>query len=326
MRFKKYIFILILVLVTSCRQTDEGVKLLRIAYVMSAGGASHEGAVKFAELVEKRSSGKIKVRLYPNGQLGSERDIVEGLKLRASDMVIVGASMIGWYAPQYAFMEFPFLFRDYGHMDEILYGEIGREIEDFIYERNDIRMLSYFHRGPRYLTTTNKAIQSPSDLDGMKLRVPELPIYIDAWTVYGASPTPVSFVDMFMALKQGVVDGQENPLEVIYTNHLYETQKYVMNTEHMFGFYIVAVGRNFYDKFTSEEQKLLYDSLAEATDYQNGLVEKYEDLYKEHLREHGVQFVDVDRDAFEKLTYEKLLPMYENRFSPGLMDKIMSDK
>ena len=322
----KYIIVLSMAVSNiSCRQSDSETKILRIAYVMSAGGASHEGAVKLAELVEERSEGKIKARLYPNGQLGSERDIVEGLKLRASDIVIVGASMIGWCAPQYAFMEFPFLFRDYCHMDETLYGKIGHEIEDYIYRKNGIRILSYFHRGPRYLTTTDKAIHSPSELKGMKLRVPEQPIYIDAWSVYGASPTPVSFVDMFMALKQGVVDGQENPLEVIYTNHLYETQRYIMNTEHMFGFYIVAVGRNFYEKFTPEEQELLHRALKEATDYQNSLVDQYEQFYKKYFIEHGVEFVNVDREAFERLTYERLLPMYEDKFAPEIMDNIMSD-
>ena len=101
MRILKYIIVLSMAVCNiSCRQSDSETKILRIAYVMSAGGASHEGAVKLAELVEERSEGKIKARLYPNGQLGSERDIVEGLKLRASDIVIVGASMIGWCAPQ----------------------------------------------------------------------------------------------------------------------------------------------------------------------------------------------------------------------------------
>lgn len=289
---------------------------------MSAGGASHEGALKFAELTKERTAGRVQVKIYPNGQLGNEREIVEGLELRALDMIIVGPSLIGWYAPEYGVMEVPFLFRDYAHLDSTLYGEIGQEIEATISTKRKIHFLAYFKRGPRYLTTTKRKITSPTDLNGLKLRVPELPVYIESWKCFGANPTPIAYSDMFMALKQGIVDGQENPLETICTSHLYETQKYVMDTKHLLSYYIVAVGNPFYEKFSPEDQQIIMTAIKEAADYQNRLVDKYEELYKEILKQNKIEIVSVDRKAFEQIAFDKITPTLSERLAPDIFERI----
>ena len=310
----------------ACSSSREDSRVLRIAYVMAPGGASHEAGLKIAELVEKYSDGRIAGRVYPNGVLGNDRILVEGLKLGSQDMVIIGTSAIGWYLPEYEFIEAPFLFRDYNHLDSVLYGDIGKEIEQRIYEKSGIHFLAYFHRGSRYLTTTNTVVRSPDDLKGLKMRVPELPVYIKSWEIFGANPTPIAYSDMFMALKQGVVDGQENPLEVIYTSHLYETQAYVMNTRHLVGFYEVAVGDRYFKKFSPEEQAIIERAIHEAAEFQNKLVDEYEAVYRAKLEESGVQFIDVDRGAFEKLAKEKLPVEFKESWELDVFERIIQYK
>ena len=310
----------------SCSVKKGSKQDLKIAYVMAPGGTSHEAAIKIGELVEKYTNGEIKTRLYPNGVLGNDRILVEGLSLGSQDIVIMGTAVIGWYTPEYGLIEAPFLFRDYDHLDKVLYGEIGKEIEQRIFDKCKLHFLAYFHRGSRYLTTTNTEIRTPEDLDGLKMRVPELPTYIKSWDIFGANPTPIAYSDMFMALKQGVVDGQENPLEVIYTSHLYETQSYVMNTRHLVGFYAVAVSDRFYKKYSQEHQNIIKKAVLEAASYQNGLVQEYEHEYKRKLEEHGVKFIDVDREAFEKLAKEKLPPEFKDSWEPGVFERIVNVK
>jgi len=309
-------------LIVAFGQTKQ--KELRLAYVMSSGGTSQAGAEEFARLVEERTNGNINVRLYPNGVLGNERILVESLVLRGVDMVITGSAIIGWYAPEYGVIEAPFLFRDYVHLDMVLDGQIGKDIEAAIRRKFNLHFLTHFHRGPRYLTTTNRKVYSPNDLSGLKLRVPELPVYIRSWAAFGANPTPVAFNDMFMALRQGVVEGQENPLEVIYTSHLHETQNYIMETEHLLGFYSIVVGHYFYEKFSEHEQKIIIQAAKEAGRYQNSLLEKFEEEYKKRLIESGVEFVEVNREAFERLALEKLPPVFEEDWATGIFETIQN--
>lgn len=325
MKFKAIFFILTILILYSCSEKKD-YKEFRLAYVMAPGGTSHSAAEKFSELVHKKSNGKIRVKLYPSGILGNDRILVEGLQLRSIDMNIAGPSVIGWNAPQFSVVEAPFVFRDYEHMEKVMYGEIGKEIEAAMYKKRKIHFLTFLHRGPRYLTTTDKIIRTPEDLKGLKLRVPELPIYIKSWRVFGANPTPLAYSDMFMALKQGVVEGQENPLEVIYTSHLYETQSYIMETKHLISFYIASVGDYFFKKFDKKEQNLIVESINEAARYQNNLVRKYEEDYREELIAYGVQFIEVDRNAFEALAIEKLPGLFKDKWAPNIYERIKSVK
>jgi tripartite ATP-independent transporter DctP family solute receptor len=306
----------------ACEFQPKEYQELKLAYVMSTGGATHEGALRFAALVEEKTRGKVKVKIYPNGQLGNERELIEGIALRAVDMIIVGPSLIGWYAPQYGVMEVPFLFRDYEHLDKVLRGEIGQEIETAIAGKRKLHFLTYFRRGQRYLTTTDKKVFTPSDLSGLKLRVPELPVYIEAWKKFGANPTPIAYSDIFMALKQGVVDGQENPLETICTSHLYETQKYVMETKHLLSYFICAVGDHFFQKFDSQTQAIIQAAITEAGDYQNRLMDEFEEQYKAILLKNRVEILPVDRKAFENIALNEIGPNLRKRLAPDIIRRI----
>ena len=303
------------------REEDE--KLIRMAYVSGTTELLHAAAEQFARLVAERSEGRLRVKLYPAGQLGDDRETVEGLKLRSIDMTVMGCAIIGWYAPEYGLMEAPFLWRDYEHIDRVWRGKIGKDLRDTMRDRAGVEMLHLWYRGPRYLTTTSKRIRTPDDLRGLKLRVPELEVYIKSWQTFGANTTPLPFTDMFMGLKLGIVEGQENPLATIYGNNLHEVQKYIMETRHLIGFYVFCTGPYFDERFTEEERKIILAAARDATDWHNREVENAEADYRKKLTEAGVEFVSVDREAFISLAKEKIPAQFGNTWKHDLYRRIL---
>ena len=311
-------------LTMGCSDRSEPPNTFRIAYVMSPGGTSHQGAIKIKELIEADDELGMQCKLYPNAILGKDRELMELLQLDGVDMVIGGPSVIGMYNPAYQILEAPFLFRDYDHLHSILDGPIGMEMRDEMRTQFGFEYLGFFLRGPRYLTTSSKIITQPTDLAGLKLRVPELNIYIQSWNTFGANPTPIPFSDMFMALRQGVVEGQENPLEVIYTNNLQEVQKYVMETKHLLSFYAVVVGRSFQEKFNAMQKEKIAGYVDQAATYHDALMDEFEAEYKEKLRAAGMEFVPVDRSGFEQLAKVKLPTLLGDRGSKQLFEEIVN--
>ena len=312
----------VVVLLAGCAgEPDE--KIIRMAYVSGPTVLLHEAAERFAARVAERSGGQLRVKLYPGGQLGDDRETVEGLKLRSIDMTVMGCALIGWYAPEYGLVEAPFVWRDYEHIDRVWRGEIGEDLRDTMRDRAGVEMLHLWYRGPRYLTTTSRKIRTPEDLRGLKLRVPELEVYLKSWQTFGANTTPLPFTDMFMALKLGVVEGQENPLATIYGNNLHEVQKYIMETQHLIGFYVFCVGPYFDERFSPDERQIILEAARDATDWHNREVERAEAEYREKLTEAGVEFVPVDREAFLELAKEKIPAQFEGRWKPGLYRRIL---
>ena len=311
-----------MILLTGCRPPEPEQKILRLAYVNGPSELMHEAAGVFAQRVEEQSNGRIRVRLYPSGQLGNERELVEGLKLGSVDMVITGLAIIGWYAPEYGVTEAPFIWRDYDHVETVWNGPIGQELRQAILDKAGVRLLRPWYRGPRYLTTTSRKIQHPRDLEGLKLRVPELEVYIKSWQTFGANVTPLPFTDMFMALKLGVVEGQENPLATIYGNNLHEVQHYIMETEHLLGFYVPVIGPYFERRFNDQERALVLEALDEATDWHNRQLQLAEAEYRRKIEAAGCEFVPVDREAFRQLAKEKIPALFEESWKPGLYRRV----
>lgn len=302
--------------------SPDQVKILRIAYTMGTSELIHESARKMGELVEQKSSGAIQVRLYPAGQLGNDQGVIEALKLRAVDAAITGGAPIGWYAPEYGVLEAPFIWRDYGHAQRVWDGPLGKEIKQTIFERAKVSMHDIWFRGPRYLTTTKRKITHPDDLKGLKLRVPELEVYMKSWRAFGANTTPLPFSDMFMALKLGVAEGQENPLATIYGNNLHEVQKYIMETRHLIGFFIFFTGDSWENRFTPEERALLTEARREANRWHNQRLEESEQEFRRKLIEAGVEFVEVDRDAFREIARSRIPEQFEGIWKSGIYEEI----
>ena len=297
-------------------------KVFRVAHVYGPNELLHKAVERFAEQVENDSNGNIAVRLYPAGQLGKERETFEGLRLYSIDMMIAGSSIFGWYIPEYTVIDTPFLFRDYDHIRKVWNGEIGDDMRTLMKKRTGAEMLEIWFRGPRYLTTSSKIVRSPADLAGFKLRVPEFEIYVKAWQALGANVTPIPVTDLFMALKLGVVEGQENPLATIYGNNLHEVQRYIMRTEHLLGIFIVCVDQSFRQRFTQQEQWIILKAVEDATDWYNTELLAAEKEYEHLLIQFGTEFIDVDKEAFSSVIRENIPPLFENRWAPDILKQI----
>lgn len=258
----------------------------------------HKAALKFADIVSEKSNGQIEVKVYPNNQLGSETDVIQAIQNGTADMTITGETLQKW-APLAAMVAVPYLVKDEASLNKLASGSIGKEIEDEISEKASLKCLTYFVRGPRELTA-NKEIKTPDDLKGIRLRIPNAPLYIKPWEAAGAKPTPMALSEVFTGLQQNTIDAQENPLAMIKSNNFQEVQKYCMLTDHVRSWIYVVIGQKKFDSMPADLQKVVTDAAAEMQTYENDLFEQSLKDDRTWLEDKGMQFVDVDQNAFEQ--------------------------
>jgi TRAP-type transport system periplasmic protein len=261
---------------------------------------SHLGLVKFAELAAQKTGGAVKVEIYPDRQLGEEREMVEGLQLGSVDMAVVSTGPLLSFVPEIGVIDLPFLFEDSQHAYRVLDGEVGRTLLGKL-EDKGIVGLAWWENGWRHLTT-NKPVKAPGDLAGMKLRTMQNPVHIAAFKEMGASPIPMAWGEVFTSLGQGVIDAQENPITIIYTNGLWEVQKYVTLTGHVYGPHAVMFSKAVWDGLPEEVQGQLREAAAEATAYQREQSAKLEAEQVEKLRANGMVVEAVDTAPFRAAT------------------------
>jgi tripartite ATP-independent transporter DctP family solute receptor len=256
-------------------------------------------AQKFADAVKKKTDDQITVKLYPNSQLGSETDTLNEIKAGTADLTISGETMENW-APKAALMAVPYAITSNEQMKKVIEGDIGKEIEQQIKDKVGVTPLYYHMRAPRNLTS-NKPIHSPKDLSGFKMRVPDVPLFLDAWKAAGAKPQAMAFDEVFTALQQGVIDGQENPYDLIYDNGLYEVQKYINQTQHVRSWIYVVIGNKQFNSLSPDLQKKVKEAAKEAQEYGNKLFKKSNEEYRKKLLDEGMKInKDVDQKAFKK--------------------------
>ncbi|MCS2609185.1 TRAP transporter substrate-binding protein [Halomonas dongshanensis] len=275
---------------------------LRFGHLANEQNIWHQAAEKFKEEVEANSEGRIEVLLFPNEQLGSEMDVINSIQLGTADMTITGESLQNW-APKAAMMAVPYAFRDSEHMRAAVNGEIGEEIEAQVIERTNLVPLTWFERGPRELTA-NRAIRTPDDLDGLRLRVPNVPLFVDTWEAMGARPTPMAFSEVFTALQQNTIEGQENPLSLIESASLNEVQDYVNMTGHVRSWIYVVIGRNQLERMPDDLQQVVRDAAEVMQAYEADLFVEDQERLEQALTERGMEFVEVDQETFA----ERALP------------------
>ncbi|RUR28097.1 TRAP transporter substrate-binding protein [Vreelandella nanhaiensis] len=269
---------------------------LRFGHLANEQNIWHQAAEKFKEEVEANSDGRIEVRLYPSEQLGSEMDVINSIQLGTADMTITGESLQNW-APKAAMMAVPYAFRDSDHLHAAVSGEIGAEIEEQIIERTNLVPLAWFERGPRELTS-NRPIRTPDDLDGLRLRVPNVPLFVDTWQAMGARPTPMAFSEVFTALQQNTLEGQENPLSLIESASFNEVQDYVNMTGHVRSWIYVVIGRNQLENMPDDLQQVVRDAAETMQAYESELFVEDQERLEQALQERGMEFIEVDVDAF----------------------------
>jgi tripartite ATP-independent transporter DctP family solute receptor len=254
-------------------------------------------ANRIKEHIEKESKGDMAVKLL-GPEVGGERELLEGISRNEFQIVQSGDMGIAIYAPKYAVTSVPYVFQDYAAVDKAYQGALGQKLNESLVQNGKMRVVGLSRRGARLLTAS-KAVKTPDDLKGLKLRVPEIKTWVAVWKELGALPTPVAWPEVFTALQTGVVNGQENPILQIYEAKLYEVQKYVMLTDHLSAYFHWMGNDTFLRGLTPANRKIVEDAVKLATAWGSGKQEeKSAELRKTMEAKHGVQFVPVDKSKF----------------------------
>ncbi|MCI8809587.1 MAG: TRAP transporter substrate-binding protein [Oscillibacter sp.] len=222
---------------------------------------------KFAELLEEKSGGAMKVEVYPNGQLGSNREIYESMQNGSIQMAEAGAVILANFTEKFKFAQLPFLFDSPESFQAFFNGEVGQQMVADIEEETGFRILSCFENGMQALTNSKHAVKTPADLSGLKIRTQENDILLQIYSEMGAAPMPMAFTELFTGMQQGTVDGQVNPILIAYTGKYDEVQDYCTDINAVYDVAAVSVNSDFYNNLTDEQRGWLDEAVKEATEY-----------------------------------------------------------
>ena len=309
MRKLAWAFLLVLVLGTVAFAAPE--YTLKLGHLANESHTWHLGAVRFAEAVERLSGGRIVCKVYANEQLGKEMELISGIQTGVVHMTITGESMQNW-APKCALIAVPYMLRDLEHEVAVVDGEIGKEIEAEIIEKVQVRPVAWFARSPRNLTG-NRPVTKPEDLNGLKMRVPNVPLFVAVWQALGAKPTPMAFSEVFTSLQQNVIEGQENPVDLIRSATLYEVQSHVNLTEHVHGWIYLVIGEKFFQKLPDDLKGAVLQAGKEAQAYERELWAADVEANQKFLAEKGMTFVEVDKPAFAAIAQPVVEDFFKNK-------------
>lgn len=267
------------------------------------------GGEKFAEIVAAKSGGKIKVTVYPGGALGGDAQIVSALQGGTIEIATMNSGILGSQVKDFEIYDFPFMFANSKEADAVVDGAFGKMMHAKLADKGIVG-LSYFELGFRDITNSRKPIKSVDDIAGLKLRVIPNAINIDWVKALNANPTPLAFPEVYAALEQKAIDGQENPLSVIYTNKFHEVQKYLALTHHQYNPQSMIVSRKVWDTLSAAEQKILADASAEASAYERKLSRDTADKYLADLKKAGMEISEFSPAEQAKLR-DKMKPVID---------------
>jgi tripartite ATP-independent transporter DctP family solute receptor len=258
-----------------------------------------KGLEHFKEQVEKISQGRLRVEIYPNSQLGGEREMQESVALGNLEMTVSG--LLAIYEPVFAALDVPYLFKDRAHIRKFHDSAAFKELASSLDAKN-IKVLTYYEGGFRQVTNNVRPIHKVADLKGLKIRTPEIPAMIETFKQLGAVVTPMSFKELYGALRQGVVDGQENPVKNIHTSKFYEVQKHLAITNHQYNSGYVYMNNGYFNRLPADLQQLLLKAVAESSVFQVKLDADTENSLLEDLKKNGMQVTTPDEKEFREAT------------------------
>lgn len=322
------VFAVLLAVAAALGMTSPGVaqqKTLNVNHTMGVNTFPDNAFKWFASEVEKRSNGSIKVKVFSAGELGQEVEQYDAMNLGTLESALMGAQLIGAVAPEFGILDLPYQWRDQEHLRKVWAGPIGQEMAQAVLQRKGIRILAVMNRGPRNLTTKNRAVKTVADLKGLKIRTIQNPVHVEAWKTLGANPVPMAFGEVFTALQQGTIDGQENPYEMIYANSLFEVQKYLILTNHVRSLIWYGVSEKFWKMLSPDQQKIVSSTALEAAAMNDReLLAGERDLEKK-LQAKGMILVKPDLGKFTEAV--KAVPeKFKNVWKPGLFEQIVATK
>ena len=290
--------ILILFVMQSCKK-DDNVKMMYLAHTLPQTHPVHKGILEFQKALNQKSNGKIQIKIFPDGQLGSEREVLELLQIGSVAVTKVSAATLSNFVPEYHLLGIPYLFRDKQHQYDVLEGEIGKSI----LEKGSkfwLRGLCYYDAGSCSFYTSNKAIRTPEDLKGLKIRVMNNQMAINMVQSLGGSPTPMSYGELYTAIQQGVVDGAENnPPSFVSSNH-YEVSKYYTLDQHSSVPDVLLIGTKFWEKLNDQEKQWVQEAADESSQAEKVFWQNSVEESMATAKAAGVEIIIPEKSLFQE--------------------------
>jgi len=301
---------------------DEKEFEIDLATAYAADGPAGQALEKFVEDVKEKSGGSIDISLFTDGTLGSASDNYASISSGDLDMTMAGLEGLDLYAPEFTFLDAPFLMTSLDQQKEILNSGIGDALKQK-YEDNGFVTLGFHNRDVRVLAS-NKKVEAPSDLAGMKLRLPGMTVYVDTWSALGASPTQVAMSELYTALQTKVAEACEGGYEQMNTLKLYEVQKYIAETNHVYEFVGLYINKELYDSMSDNQRQILQDCAAEDLAYADKLADETRADYKQKCLDGGMEFVEIDTQAFHGALEDYYKKQFETKWTSTTYDEVMS--
>lgn len=295
-----------MLLLTTC-QGPGGIRIIKMGHGLGVTHPVHEAMVYMAEMISKKSQGRMIVKVYPNQQLGTERELVELLQIGSLGLTKVSSATLESFAPAMQVLSMPYLFKDDEHRDVVLKGPIGKKLL-LESEKYWLRGLCYYDAGKRSFYSKTKPIESPDDLKGLKIRVLESNMATNMIKGFGGSPTPISYGELYTALQQGIVDAAENNPPSLYTSRHYEVCKFYSINEHSAMPDVVVISTKVWDSLDEEEKQWIQEAADESAEYQYQLWAASVELSLREMEKAGVSITYPDPSGFR----QAVELMYEN--------------
>lgn len=282
-------------------------KVIKFANQNAAGHPIVQGMEKFAEIVAAKSGGKIKVNVFPGGQLGSDQANVSALQGGTLEMASMNSGIFASQVKEFAVFDLPFMFANSKEADAVVDGPFGHKLHAKLEEKGLVG-LGYYELGFRNITNSKRPITKVEDIEGLKLRVIPNPINVDWVKALGANPTPLPFPEVYAALEQKAIDGQENPVATIWGAKLHEVQKYMTLTNHQYNPQSVVISKKFWDTLSADEKKIIGDAVAESSKFQRTQARASVASTLDNLKKAGMTVSELPAAEQVKLV-EKMKPV-----------------
>ena len=297
---------------------------IRWGDVVPATHPSVQMIERVAADVKAKSNGRIAIQAFPAGQLGGSRDMIDAVANGAQQIVTEGAANFGAWVPSISVVEAPYVWRDAAHLQKAMSGPVGQKFNETLVKARGMRILGTTYYGTRHITTTSKEVKSPADMVGFKLRVPENDVFKAMAEAWGAKPTPMNFGELYLALKQNVVDGQENPLPTIKSGKFDEVQKYLVLSGHIITPRLVVVNEAFWQGLSAADRKLLEEAIAAGIAWQDEELAKQEKSLVDTFKATGMTVITPDANAFRAPVLAKVPKMFESKWGAGTFEAIQA--
>jgi len=294
---------------------------------ISVAQNSHQGVAidTFAREVEKRTNGRYKIQTFYSGSLGGERESIEAVQLGTQELTFSSTGPVPNFVPEARILDIPFLFRDKAHARAVLDGPIGQDMLK-AFEPKGFKALAWAENGFRHMTNSKRPVNGPEDLKGLKMRTMENPVHVAAYKGFGIITTPMAFPEVFTALQQGTVDGQENPLSVIMAAKFDQVQKYLTLTGHVYSPCIFLMNKASFDKLAPADQQAFLAAAAEGTKANRARVDEDDAKGVAELRAKGMQVVDSPDKAKFQAALSPVYAEFEKQFGKANIDRIKNFK